>query len=122
MAQGKLVAEQYSEALDIRAATASISWSLAKSVTSALIGIRSGMGGLSVHQRATTPVWNASETMSRNITRAYTAPILNLLILWLGLGLFCLLSPVDMSGTLAGTVHFMLAMVRRICSPTQLNT
>ncbi|CAL8467489.1 g7027 [Coccomyxa elongata] len=66
--QGKLIAEQYSEALDISAATASISWSLAKSVTSALIGIRSGMGGLSVRQRATTPAWNASEIASRNIT------------------------------------------------------
>ena len=70
--QGKLIAEQYSEALDISAATPSISWSLAKSVTSALIGIRAGDGGLSVRQLATTPVWNASETAARNITRAPT--------------------------------------------------
>lgn len=70
--QGKLIAEQYSSALDISASTPSISWSLAKSVTSALVGIRSGDGGVSVRRLATTPVWNASETASRNITSART--------------------------------------------------
>lgn len=93
MTQGKLIAEQYSEALDIGAATASISWSLAKSVTSALIGIRSDMGGLSIRQRATTPAWNASEIMSRNITCACSVPPTEPAHVVVSMALFCLPSP-----------------------------
>ena len=71
--QGHLVAERYDAAQGVDAATALISWSLAKSVTSAVLGVRTadpGLAPFSVAQLAGSPVWNASETAARNITRA----------------------------------------------------
>ena len=71
-AQGQLVAERYSAAQRVTAATRLISWSLAKSVTSALLGVRTaepGGSGFSERQLARSPVWNASEVAARNITR-----------------------------------------------------
>ena len=70
-AQGQLVAEQYSAAQNVSAATPLISWSLAKSVTSALLGVRTaepGGSGFSVRQLAQSPVWDATEVAARNIT------------------------------------------------------
>jgi hypothetical protein len=72
--QGKLVAERYSAEQDVSEATRSISWSLAKSVTSALVGIRAGDGNVSVHQLAVAPGWTAAEAASRNITSACPTP------------------------------------------------
>ena len=66
--QGKLVAERYADAQEYQASTRSLSWSMAKSVTSALIGIRIGQGKMSIDQLATSPIWSASEVASRNIT------------------------------------------------------
>ncbi len=58
--------------MDINASTPLVSWSLAKSVTSAIVGVRSGdpqlETGFSPYQLASTPVWNASEVAARNIT------------------------------------------------------
>lgn len=66
--QGKLIAERYSDAQDYQASTRSLSWSMAKSVTSALIGIRVGQGKMSIDQLATSPIWSAAEIASRNIS------------------------------------------------------
>ena len=70
--QGQLIAEMYSEAMDIRPGTPLVSWSLAKSVTSAIVGVRTADpdmdAAFSQSQLASTPVWNASEAAARNIT------------------------------------------------------
>jgi hypothetical protein len=62
--------------MDINASTPLVSWSLAKSVTSAVVGVRSGdlqmETGFSPYQLASTPVWNASEVAARNITGGCT--------------------------------------------------
>ena len=58
--------------MDIKPSTPLISWSLAKSVTSAIVGVRSVDSTIETafdpYQLATTPVWNASEVAARNIT------------------------------------------------------
>ena len=70
--QGQLIGEMYSDAMDIKPSTPLISWSLAKSVTSAIVGVRSVDSTIETafdpYQLATTPVWNASEVAARNIT------------------------------------------------------
>ena len=70
--QGQLIAEMYSAAMDIKPSTPLVSWSLAKSVTSAIVGVRTADTDMdpdfSQFQLATTPVWNASEVAARNIT------------------------------------------------------
>lgn len=70
--QGQLIGEMYSAAMDIKPSTPLISWSLAKSVTSAIVGVRSVDSTIETafdpYQLATTPVWNASEVAARNIT------------------------------------------------------
>ena len=70
--QGQLIGEMYSDAMDIKPSTPLISWSLAKSVTSAIVGVRSVDSTIETafdpYQLATTPVWNTSEVAARNIT------------------------------------------------------
>lgn len=60
--------------MDIKPSTPLVSWSLAKSVTSAVVGVRTADTDMdldfSQFQLATTPVWNASEIAARNITGA----------------------------------------------------
>ena len=64
--------------MDIKPTTPLVSWSLAKSVTSAIVGVRSAdqqmtdFPDFSQYQLATTPVWNTSETAARNITGKWT--------------------------------------------------
>ena len=66
--QGNLIAERYADAQEYQESTRSLSWSMAKSVTSALIGIRVGQGKMSADQVATSPIWTPTETASRNIS------------------------------------------------------
>jgi hypothetical protein len=69
--QGRLVAERYDASQGVAADTPLLSWSLAKSVTSALLGVRTAVPDLapfSVAQLAGSPVWNATEVAARNIT------------------------------------------------------
>lgn len=92
--QGQLIGEKYSDAMDIKESTPLISWSLAKSVTSAIVGVRTADSSietdLSPFQLATTPVWNASEVKARNITGeppTYPAAMFGTLILLQVLGI-----------------------------------
>ncbi len=70
MGQGKLVAERYREGLGIGAASRLVSWSLAKSISTALLGLRVADGALRVTDIAQSPVWSPEEAASRNITSA----------------------------------------------------
>ena len=72
--QGKVLAEQYSADQGVSRNTRLVGWSMSKSVTSALIGLRTGDGAMSVHNLAGAPVWNTSEASSRNITGAALGP------------------------------------------------
>eukprot|EP00884_Botryococcus_braunii_P020734 jgi/Botrbrau1/7344/Bobra.247_3s0037.1 len=66
--RGKVVAEQYAEELGIGPDTPLISWSVAKSISSALLGLRVGDGAINVSDIAQSPIWSPEEAASRNIT------------------------------------------------------
>jgi CubicO group peptidase (beta-lactamase class C family) len=55
--RGRLLAERYSEGID--EATPLISWSMAKSVLAALVGVASKEGRLSLHAPAPVPEWRS---------------------------------------------------------------
>ena len=62
--------ERYSATERLTAGTRLLSWSLAKSLTSALLGLRVRDGALSVLQLASAPDWSVAEAQRRNITGA----------------------------------------------------
>eukprot|EP00884_Botryococcus_braunii_P007826 jgi/Botrbrau1/17044/Bobra.49_2s0100.1 len=66
--KGKIVAEQYQEALGWGPSSRQISWSLAKSITSALVGMRIAEGGLKLSDVLKGPSWSPQEAASRHIT------------------------------------------------------
>ena len=68
--QGKLVLERYSATERLTASMRLLSWSLAKSLTSAMLGMRVRDGELSLSQLASAPNWSAAEAQRRNITGA----------------------------------------------------
>lgn len=70
MWQGKLVMERYSATERLAASTRLLSWSLAKSLTSAMLGMRVRDGALLVSQLAAAPGWSTAEAQRRNITGA----------------------------------------------------
>lgn len=63
--------ERYSAAERLGAATRLLSWSLAKSLTSAMVGMRVRDGALALSQLAAAPGWSAAETRRRGITGAH---------------------------------------------------
>jgi CubicO group peptidase (beta-lactamase class C family) len=65
---GKIVAERYAAGYGVE--TPILGYSLAKSVTNALIGILVRQGKLSVEQRAPVPAWSDSADPRHNITIA----------------------------------------------------
>jgi hypothetical protein len=69
--QGKIVAEQYAENLGIGPSSRLISWSVAKSISTALLGLRIGDGVINLTDIAQSPTWSAKEAASRNITSAF---------------------------------------------------
>ena len=62
--------ERYSAAERLSAATRLLSWSLAKSLTNAMVGMRVRDGALALSQLASAPGWSAAETRRRGITGA----------------------------------------------------
>lgn len=63
-----IVAEKYRQAFGWGPSIPNISWSMAKSITSALVGMRIQDGGLSLDDVLEGPYWSPEETASRNIT------------------------------------------------------
>jgi len=63
---GRLVAERYRPGYT--KATPMLSWSMAKSVTAALVGIEVGDGRLRLHDPAPVPEWSAPDAPRRAIT------------------------------------------------------
>lgn len=68
--QGKVVAERYAEELGIEPSTRLNSFSMAKSITSALLGMRVGDGAIRLTDLAQAPSWSPQEVALRNITGA----------------------------------------------------
>ncbi len=68
--QGRLVLERYAAAERITAATRLLSWSLAKSLTTAMVGMRVLDGAMALRQLVRAPGWSAAEARRRNITGA----------------------------------------------------
>jgi len=64
--QGNLIAERY--APNITKDTALIGWSMTKSITSALVGIRVKQGELDIHDPAPVPEWQKPDDPRRKIT------------------------------------------------------
>ncbi len=62
--------ERYSAAERLSATTRLLSWSLAKSLTNAMLGMRVRDGALALSQLASAPGWSAAETRRRGITGA----------------------------------------------------
>lgn len=60
---GAIVAERY--ALDMTPDTPCASWSMAKSITQALVGILVGQGRLDIHQPIDAPEWGPGDTRSQ---------------------------------------------------------
>ena len=93
--------------MDIKPSTPLLSWSLAKSVTSAIVGVRSVdstiENGFDPYQLATTPVWNASEVAARNIT-GEPLPTFTCLMA-LSRGALACMQPLTCGGTLLGDLH-----------------
>lgn len=65
---GRVVAERYAEDLDVDADTTLISWSMAKSITQALVGFAVEDGALAVQQPAAVPEWSGPGDPRRAIT------------------------------------------------------
>jgi CubicO group peptidase (beta-lactamase class C family) len=63
-----VVVERYAEDLDVDADTTLISWSMAKSITQALIGLAVEDGTLAVHEPAPVPEWADRHDPRRAIT------------------------------------------------------
>ena len=64
--QGRIIAERYAKGWDMH--TQYRSWSSAKSITSALIGIMAGQGKLDVKAPAPIPEWQGADDPRRKIT------------------------------------------------------
>jgi len=63
---GEVVAERYAEGVD--ADTTFISWSMAKSITQALVGFAVADGRLDIHAPAAVPEWSGDDDPRRGIT------------------------------------------------------
>ena len=64
--RGALVAERYGA--EYGPDQSLVSWSMAKSITHALVGLRLGAGALDLHARAPVPEWRASDDPRGDIT------------------------------------------------------
>lgn len=63
-----IVAETYQKAFGWGPSIPNLSWSVAKSITSALVGMRIEEGGMSLNDVLMAPDWSPEESASRNIT------------------------------------------------------
>ncbi|GAQ83669.1 hypothetical protein KFL_001570080 [Klebsormidium nitens] len=68
--QGKIIAERYAESLGFFETTPLLGWSMGKSLTSALVGLRIGDGALNLTDLANPRAWSPAEVAERNITVA----------------------------------------------------
>jgi hypothetical protein len=66
--QGKIVAEEYASQKNITAATRLFSFSLAKSVANAVLGLRIKDGAVSLDDLIDLPAWGDAVSRQRNIT------------------------------------------------------